>query len=735
MASLSVHDFLKFLIGEAGSSTDILERLPPEEIRRRAKIEIEQLVENWARTRPQLLLFEDLHWCDSFSLEVIEHLISRLGHARIMLAVTSRRDVLRSESIRSAVFRLELQALDESSTTDLVHALWRAQPVPEKLPSLIFDKTDGMPLFVEELSSLLLDRRSRSSEDNGYDFHAALSEFNVMSSKDLIAARLADLGEARAVVQTASVLGRRCAREFIFRLSDLPALEIDRALESICRSGLMIQQEHAGIDVFVFKHALVQDAAYASILKSRRRLLHGRALRILGPTGQVSEAVLARHAEGAGEIGRAIDLLTRAGRHASRRSALQEARQLLDHAMNLIRHDDVRSNSQALELRVIQILGPVIIMLEGPGSEAAHSLYQHGATLCENMDRRNRAKWFSIYWGWWFTAADIGIQKRRSATILKRFQRSRNREARLQALHCGWATSFNVGQHKKCLSLIRRGLERYVPEDALDHSSRYGGHDARVCGLGEQGLSQWFVGAVETARESVRQSMLWADELDHLGSRCHALDIAVMLHRYCQDTNGVRLLSEKMSALAAKEGLKALEAKAHIFGGWTEAIDGAAESGHERLMLGLAIQGELGTEEDFPVYREMQAEVEGRLGRPDLGIRTLEQTIARAESVGHLFWAAELYRRLASLERQADQPTAKILTTLRQAAGIARAQSATTLLLRIVVDQAECDLSVLQAKGWKSDLRNAFRVMERNHEAALAQMRLNALGVDFATLR
>ncbi|MGI9502254.1 MAG: ATP-binding protein, partial [Geminicoccaceae bacterium] len=383
VGSLSSQDFLKFLIGKAGAKTDLLERLPPDEIRHRAKVEIEELVKSWARARPQLLFFEDLHWCDSFSLEVIEHLIDSLGNARIMLAATSRTDVLRSKDTRSAVYNLELQALDESSTKDLVHILWRAQPVPERLPSLIFDKTDGMPLFVEELSSLLLDRRSRSSENNGYDFDAALSEFNVMSSKDLITARLADLGKARAVVQTASVLGRRCARESVIRLSDLPTGQIDQALETICRSGLMIQQEHAGADVFVFKHALVQDAAYASILKSKRRLLHGRALRILGSTGLVSEAVLARHAEGAGEIGRAIDLLIKAGRHASRRSALQEARQLLDHAKTLIRHDDVRSNATALELRIIQILGPVMIMLEGPGSEAAHSLYRHGVTLCE----------------------------------------------------------------------------------------------------------------------------------------------------------------------------------------------------------------------------------------------------------------------------------------------------------------------------------------------------------------
>ena len=229
--------------------------------------------------------------------------------------------------------------------------------------------------------------------------------------------------------------------------------------------------------------------------------------------------------------------------------------------------------------------------------------------------------------------------------------------------------------------------------------------------------------------------MVWAEELDHLGSRCHALDIAVMLNRYCQDVEGVRRLSEQMSALAAKEGLRTLEAKAHIFGGWAEAMDGAVESGHERLMLGLAIQGELGTEEDFPVYREMQAEIEGQLGQPNAGIRTLEETIARAESTGHLFWGAELYRRLASLQRQADQPPAKILATLHQAAEIAKAQSATTLLLRILVDQAEYDRSALQSERWRSDLRNAFRVMERHHEVAVAEMQLSALGADVKMLR
>ena len=734
-------DVLRFVIGDPDPALRSMAQLPPTTVRKRILKAIEGLIELWANERPQLLIFEDLHWADSLLLEIVEHLAAVIPKHPVMMAVTSRTSMLPNLPTSPELERLDLRALDSVRTTELIDAIWQECPISSDLARRIFERTDGVPLFVEELVDTLRfqehDIRSES------DIEERISKISVVSFQGLISTRLVSLGKARAIAQAASVLGRSFDRGSVLQMleRDMPAGEVYAGLQAICDAGLMDRSLEAGREVFSFKHALVRDAAYQSLLRARRKALHDEVLRLFTSTAhgrsQTSDAEIAYHAEAAGDFAKAADHLIKAGRHASERSALKDARRLLEKANLLLDRLDRASVSavrQQLELRVIQTLGPLIGMLDGPGTTTARSLFERGVEICEDGEPAERVRWFSIYWGWWFSAADFMQQRHRAATIMANFEGADDQEAKLQALHCSWATYFDAGDHQKVLRAIGRGLALYRKENALEQCARYGGHDAKVCALGQRGLSQWYIGKVESARRSVSESLDWAEELGHLGSLSHGLDIAAMLNCYRADTVDTLKIANSMASLAEREGLKNLEAKALIFGGWAKALQGATDEGYKTLLAGLEIQHSIGTEEDFPIYFEMQATLEGLLGRPEIGVELIEQTILRCEEVGQLAWLGELFRRLAMLRGEAGRPAAEIRAALSKAKAIAKSQSATTILLRILVDHAQVRPEVVTTKAWNEDLRRVCKKMEENHELSLARLRLNALGIDLGKL-
>ena len=215
---------------------------------------------------------------------------------------------------------------------------------------------------------------------------------------------------------------------------------------------------------------------------------------------------------------------------------------------------------------------------------------------------------------------------------------------------------------------------------------RYGGHDAKVCALAEKGLSLWFLGDVEGAVESLRRAQLWAEEINHLGSKCHALEIAITHEYFRDDHQGVIRLAEKMRAFSVEYDLPAWEAKSLIYDGWAQGVIADAATGLTQLEQGLTRQREIGTEEDLPIFLEMRARLLGLLGQFHEAINTLSQAIEHASRTGDVFWLPELYRRRGLLHAQAQNRTELIEADLAAAGELARQQGATTLEARAAAD-------------------------------------------------
>lgn len=645
-----------------------------------------------ASAKPCVMKIEDLHWADSQTLEIVAQLRTRIKSSSVYVIATSRHPPEKEWVDAENFSDLRLARLNSDSITELVQNLAGASRLPPRLVDAIVARCDGVPLFAEELTRFVLDRGADDALDEEM-WEKLFESDETASLQDLLATRLGALGPAKFVAQAASVIGRS------FNVLTLVALlsttgtpaSAEESLQELVAGGFIEQQASDFEQSYRFRHMLVQQAAYSGLLRSNKRTLHSALYKIVTQDDELANtftsAELALHAEHAQLREEAIRHYIDAARSASSQSALKEARTLLARARQLTSKLKDKTLAGTLELEIVKLLGPVVATLDGTGSEEASKLYQRGVELLHEHPETDRSTGFPLYWGWWFTAPDFQAQRERAELLLADLAGSNNQEVELQALHCRWATAFNTGEHADCLQAISKGLELYNEDEALDHRTRYGGHDARVCGLGEKALSSWFMGQTESAVRYMEDAERWADHIDHVGSNCHALDIAIMLHRYRGDIDQVALLARRMREAADEHDLKSLEAKSLIFGGWANGMAGDPVHGREALANGLAIQQEIGTEEDFPVYLEMAAELDGQLGRRENGIRLVSSAIERAEAAGHAFWLAELYRRRARLASASGHVETEIDADLSRAEDIARKQNASVLVLRTLTDR------------------------------------------------
>ncbi|MEI1248242.1 ATP-binding protein [Rhizobium aouanii] len=624
---------------------------------------------------PTLLVFEDVHWADGMTLELIDRLESLAGRLPILVVQTSR--IRRSLALATEI---ELSGLASAAVRDLVASVWRERP-PPGLSDFILDQCDGMPLYAEELANFFLGRQPLGKAPS--EWKGLLLEGGVSSLNDLLSARLAATGSARRAAQFASVIGREFNISLLAYLLD-SRQTVEVAVERLVSQGI-IEPSSATPGFFQFRHVLTQEAAYSSLLKSDRRRIHRRIAELLIGEAKPSlpAAIAAWQCAEAGLHDAAARFALAAAEASVLRSAMHEANVSLELCAQEVyslsrRHPD----RTELALGLLELQGVVATALEGEGSESARRAYSRAMQLLRKQASAVRSKHFPVYWGWWFTAPDILTQQSRARILVGDMQAVEDQEARLQSYHCGWATSFHAGEHEFCLDCVARGLDLYDPERAVRNRAFFGGHDAKVCGLGESALSYLLLNDADASEHAIRQCLDWAASTDHAGSMVHALYYAIVLRRCQSRYDDVHDLGEQMLALAERHGLAASQARANMYCGWAELMTSFAERGEERFQQGLLLQQQLGTDDNFSMHSDMHAQVLQRLGKPTEALATIHKAINVGRNSGQRFWLAELYRLSARLRRDLNDPPSLIRRDLTRAVQIADAQGAAWILVR-----------------------------------------------------
>lgn len=638
------------------------------------------------RTRPLLLLIEDAHWLDPTTLDFVERVAAELGGRRVLVLLTAREEFSPAADVWAGTTFLELRGLPEPEAAQLFAALSGEDPDLTPIGRDLAARTAGVPLFVEEFAHAVRERSSSLTASSGVpEIPSSLHE--------CLAARLDRSGAAKGVAQAAAVLGEDDLQvELLASVAGLPPAAVAEALPGLAAAGVLQRRHDPDGDAWSFRHALLREAAYDSLLRERRRALHSRAADALAGTAE--HAVVAHHLCEAGRLGESVPRFLAAAQRSLARSALLEAVHLLRRGLGAI--DALPSSAAKHEkrLELMAHLGPALIGLNGPGSPEAQALYADAMALARSLPAR--AEFFPIFWGWWRLSHVRDFHERRArAAWLYAEARSRGSSGLLmQAHHCNWGSLFLQGDFSGCEQHAREGLAIYHEGDHRDHASLYGNHDAKVCGHAHRALLYWQRGLSRAAAEEEVLALEWAERLRHVGSVLHALEYATTHRAYCRDPDEVWAANERMCALAEDHGFAEYRARCRIFRGWAMGMRGEAREGAVLAAEGLAMEREMNTADDLALFHCLVAETWDRAGEPERALGELVAAREEFERIGLRYWLPEVWRTIGELTLRVDpRAVAQARAAYAEAGRIGEEQGASRLALRAALSAARLAVS------------------------------------------
>ncbi len=716
-------DIMAALVG-VPTDDPALAKLLPEQLREQTiAVMIEQLM-LLSEQKSVCLVVEDLHWLDPSSRGLLDALAERIAGHRILLLLSTRPGFTADWMQQQQTTILRLDRLSDVDVVAMLRSLFGAQSVSENFARHVIRRTDGVPLFVEEVGRSLMARGTDPAASQ--DFLESASQSIPASLHDSLMARLDRSGGAREIAQIAAVIGRSARRDILAEVSGLPPERLDQPIATLVESGILDRRTRFGRDEYIFSHALLREAAYGTLLRDRRHILHARtarALAALDPAGVArNPEVLALHLSEAGLPEEAAVQWLEAARRSLTRSALTEATRMLQRALAPLEALSPTEQRVQLRLQISALLGPALSGLMGPNAPETRQVVTSAYELCR--ERPDDEAYFPIYWGWWRL---LPTSLERASVLLDR-ARSRGDTAQLmEAHHCNWASHLNVGSFALCRDHVKAGLAIYDAGDFRHHARLYGNHDAKVCAHGALCQAEWMLGRLGSAIDHDLESLAWAEKLDHLGSRVHALGMTLLHRVYRRDYDVVIERSNQLIGLTTEHGMADHGAAGLIFRGWAIAQTGDRKIGLAELEHGLDRQRETATIEDFPVYLSLRAEILTAMGQPDRALPEMIEERRRLEGSNLGIWMPELLRATGETMLAADPASTTAARALfTEAAALADTQGCLMLKLRIAQSLARLDerlgdraaatqwlrsaVSALPEFDGSSDLVDAYRL-------------------------
>lgn len=628
-----------------------------------------------ARLAPTLMMIEDAHWADPATLALVHSIIERIADVPLLLVVTHRPDLELPPALtaRRHVTTMKVTALRQPEVVELVTRLAGTTPLPDDLLQHIVSKTDGVPLFVEELTRYVLEESPPSSSSPRKEVPATL--------RDSLMARLDRNPRAKEIAQIGSVLGREFRRDVIETVSGMTPGALDDALSALTQSGLAT--EHVGQQgrVYTFRHALVQDTSYDSLLESRRRTLHGEVVSALEkwfPTiANAEPQLVARHASCAGQPSVAIPYFRRASELAVQRLALQEAAAHLNDASDACAALPPSDERNRIELQLQASLGTVHMLRRGWAAQEVSDAFARANALASTVDDLNEAIWplwgvcvFHMVHGEIARAVSIGS---RMMTVARQ---SGSRHAWLVADMMHVQLLMYSGALHRVQAHVDQVEHRYSDPQDRALISLYS-TDLKLVTMVHQSQTRLFMGLSDGADALCAEQESFAASLNHPYSMAWTLTWGAMsfLHRGL----GAQLLSrvEEGLRLAEKHGFAYVAAMALIQKGWAYGRDGRLEDGIELMQRGLAAFKATGAGIAVPFFTVLLAEALGQASRRAEGLSLLDDAEKLIAWGGERWHEAELHRVRAKLLATGPQPeSAAAEASLRRAMEIATEQHA-----------------------------------------------------------
>ena len=642
-----------------------------------------------AMQNPTLIVLEDAHWLDPTTLEFFGLVVERIQRLPVLLVVTFRPEFNPTWTNHPHVMALALSGLARTQAAAVVARVAGGKALPAPVMEQILAKTEGLPLFVEELTKAVLESGLLAIADDHYELAGSLQPFAIPATlHDSLMARLDRPGLVREVAQIGAVIGREFGHDLLAAVAGIDAARLEDTLSQLIEAELVFRRGIPPEVTYVFKHALVQDAAYGGLLRTQRQELHARVARELETKSpelaDTAPELLAHHLTAAGFADRAVTYWQRAGHRAAQRSAHVEAIAHFTQALDLLAALPDDRTRVSRELNLLLDLGPMYIVVHGMASPQVADAYSRARELARQVGAPDQA--YVATWGLWLSHQTRGrLSQARSLAdeVLGLASAQDDPGLLLQAHHAAWTTLFFQDNIQTCLEHTERGIALYDISRHGRHALRFGGHDPGSCALSTGALALWLCGYPDKAVERSNEAIALARQLEVPGSLSADLNLDAMLHQYRRDPDAVAKRLDELAVVCAEHGIRHYEATAAMLRGWVDVTYGRIEQGLAELRRGLAIhdRSPIGLRKAY--YGAMLVEVHLRRGDVDSGLAQIEESLARVHSIGDHHWRPELLRlrgELLFLDPSNGREPAE--TAFQEALACAREQKCRLLELR-----------------------------------------------------
>jgi DNA-binding winged helix-turn-helix (wHTH) protein/predicted ATPase len=646
--------FLADLLSLPASARHPLPNLSTHRKKERTLEALIRQLEGLARQQPVVVVFEDAQWIDPTSRDLLDLTVERVRSLPVLLIVTFRPEFQPPWTGQPQVTMLALNRLDRRDRTALVEHIARGKALPEEVVAQIADRTDGVPLFVEELTKSVLESGLLREERDRYVLDRALLLFAIPTTLHAsLLARLDRLASVRRVAQIGAAIGRQFHYALLCAVSRLSEDELQTALTRLVASELVFQRGTPPEAVYIFKHALVQDAAHGSLLRRARQQLHAQiaeALETHSPEIIESQPeLLAQHYAEAGLIEKSVTYWGKAGRRSAARSAMAEAAAELQKGLAQLKLLPDTPECQRQELEFLSALGASLIAVKGQAAPETGHVYACAQELWEQLG--SPSEFLQIPFGqsrYHMYRGEFDLAQRLAEDLL-RLSRQRNDSAGLVLGHCSSGRNLSlIGRFAPSRSHLDEALALYDP---ISHRAlvREAGVDPRV-------LSQAFLGivllclgypdqALAQGDAAIAEARRWA----HPPSLASALAIGAGLLSLGGDNAALGERADELVAITTEQGFPAWHAQGTVYRGYTKVKSGDVAKGISLLRSGLSAYRATGTETWMPHLIALFATACQLAGQIEEGLILLDDALQIVKSRRERWLNAELNRQKGQL--------------------------------------------------------------------------------------
>ena len=675
----------------------VLTLTPPQRRQRTLEALITQ-TEALSRQNPLLMVFEDAQWADPTSLELLGRAIDRIANRRALLLVTFRPEFKPPWIGRPYVTALGINRLAQPDVDAMIDRLVGTKSLPASIRRDIVERTDGIPLFVEEMTKAVLESEGEAKRTAAAIPSPALAVPASLHAS--LMARLDRLGPAKEVARIGAAIGREFSHSLVTAVAGKPEPELASALMRLIAAGLLFSQGAPPHANYLFKHALVQDAAYGTLLREPKRALHVRIAETLeNQFAEIAERqpeLLARHYNEAGQIEKAASLWAKAGQQSLARSALVEAAEQLRRALDLIATLPGTPELRRTQIKLQVALITPQLHVKGYGAPEAKAAMEQARLLMEQAEALGEPAedpllLFSVLYGFWAArvVAFNGDAIRELATQFLALAQKQGATFPLMLGHRIMATTLlSTGDIAQSRGHYDQSLALYEPVEHRAQAMRFG-QDARVVILCYRPLALWMLGYPDAALADADQVVKEAREIGHAASLMIALYYAPATYLLCGRYQAASAAINELIALADEKASVQWKGAGMFVRSWLVALTGTAADAVPAITAGLTAYRSTGATAWIPSYLSYLAKAYAELGQFDEAWRYSNEATTAIETTKETWWEADIRRRAGEIALMSPQPdAAKALACFEQALKVARAQQAKSWELRAAMSIA-----------------------------------------------